>query len=270
MSPAWGQLGIVAATISLVMMALWWVQWRRQDASLVDAGWAGGIGLGALLLCWLGEGEANRRLLVAIMGGLWSLRLTTHLVRDRLLGKPEDGRYQMLRAQWGSGAQPRFFVFFQFQAVLVAFFVLPFLVIAADVRPLGGIGMWLGVAIWMLAIAGESLADHQLARWRQDPANHGRTCRAGLWRYSRHPNYFCEWLLWWAYVAIAAGTIWVWLAVLVPVVLLILLLTVTGIPYTEKRALASRGDDYRDYQRTTSPFIPWFPRVRAASPKEPS
>lgn len=269
MTPAWWQLGIVAALISAVMVVLWVVQRLRQDASLVDAGWAGGIGLGALLLCCLGDGDSTRRAVVAVMVGLWSLRLTTHLVRDRLLGKPEDGRYQMLRSQWGAGAQPRFFIFFQFQAVLVAFFVLPILVIAADPRPFAGIGAWIGVVIWMLAIAGESLADHQLAQWRQDPANHGRTCRGGLWRYSRHPNYFCEWLLWWSYVAIAAGTPWMWLAVLVPVVLLILLLTVTGIPYTEKRALVSRGDDYRDYQRTTSPFIPWFPR-RAANRQEPS
>ncbi len=258
--PAWLHLLIVAAVIAPVMAILWEIQRRRRDASLVDAGWSAGIGVGAVLLLILGEGDATRRVVVACMVGLWSLRLTTHLVRDRLIGKPEDGRYRMLREQWGAKAQPWFFVFFQFQAVLVVFFVLPFVVIAATTAPFGAWYDWLGMGVWTLAIAGVALADHQLARWRGDPANHGRTCRGGLWRYSRHPNYFSEWLLWFAYVALSAGGAWWAVTLSVPLVLLFLLLFVTGIPYTEKRALASRGDDYRAYQRATSPFIPWFPR----------
>jgi steroid 5-alpha reductase family enzyme len=260
MMPAWWHLALVAAMISPVMVVLWEVQRRRMDASLVDAGWAAGIGVGGVLLLLLGEGDSTRRMIVGAMVGVWSLRLTVHLVRDRLIGKPEDGRYQMLREKWGAQAQPWFFVFFQFQAVLVVFFVLPFVVIAATSMPFGAWYDWLGLAVWLVAVSGESLADHQLARWRADPANHGRTCRGGLWRYSRHPNYFCEWLLWFAYVALAAASSWWPVALIVPIVLLLLLLMVTGIPYTEKRALASRGDDYRAYQRATSPFIPWFPR----------
>ncbi len=265
MTPLWWHLGLVAGVMALVMVVLWEIQRRRQDASLVDAGWAAGIGLGGMLVLALGEGDGLRRLIVAGMVGAWALRLTVHLVRDRLIGKPEDGRYQMLRAAWGERAQPWFFLFFQFQAVLVAFFVLPFVIIAAVPAPFGSWSDWFGVGIWAVALVGEALADHQLARWRADPRNHGRTCRGGLWRYSRHPNYFCEWLLWFAYVALAGVGAWWLLSALVPTVLLLLLLTVTGIPYTEKRALLTRGDDYRAYQRATSPFIPWFPRPESPS-----
>lgn len=265
MMPIWWHLVLVAAVISPAMIILWEIQRRRSDASLVDAGWSAGIGLGAALLLLLGEGDVTRRLVVGAMVGTWSLRLTVHLVRDRLIGKPEDGRYRMLREKWGDQAQFWFFLFFQFQAVLVVFFVLPFVVIAATSAPFGAWYDWLGLAVWVLAIAGEGIADRQLARWRADPANHGRTCRGGLWRYSRHPNYFCEWLLWFAYVALAVGGAWWPLTLIVPIVLLLLLLFVTGIPYTEKRALASRGEDYRAYQRATSPFIPWFPRSESPS-----
>jgi steroid 5-alpha reductase family enzyme len=260
----WWHLVIVAAVISPVMAVLWEIQRRRRDASLVDAGWAAGIGVGGVLLLLLGEGDQTRRLVTALLVCAWSLRLTVYLVRDRLIGKPEDGRYAMLREKWGTQAQVWFFLFFQFQAVLVVFFVLPFVVIAATTAPFGAWYDWLGLSLWLAAFAGVALADRQLARWRGDPANHGRTCRGGLWRYSRHPNYFCEWLLWFAYVALAAGGGYWPLTLVVPLVLLLLLLFVTGIPYTEQRALASRGDDYRAYQRATSAFIPWFPRPESS------
>jgi steroid 5-alpha reductase family enzyme len=265
MIPVWWHLLLVAAVMSPVMIVLWEIQRRRADASLVDAGWSAGIGCGAVVVLALGSGDATRCLVVGALVGLWSLRLTAHLVRDRLIGKPEDGRYRMLREKWGQQAQFWFFIFFQFQAVLVVFFVLPFVVIAATPEPFGAWYDWLGVIVWLLAITGEAIADRQLAQWRADPNNHGRTCRRGLWRYSRHPNYFCEWLVWFAYVALAAGGGWWPLTLVVPLILLLLLLFVTGIPYTEKRALASRGEDYRAYQRATSPFFPWFPRSETLS-----
>lgn len=111
-----------------------------------------------------------------------------------------------------------------------------------------------------MGFGGVALADWQLARFKSQADSRGKTCRAGLWRYSRHPNYFFEWLHWCAYLLLALGGPYSWLAAITPLVLLYFLLFVTGIPPTEKQALASRGDDYRDYQRTTSPFVPWFPR----------
>jgi steroid 5-alpha reductase family enzyme len=114
-----------------------------------------------------------------------------------------------------------------------------------------------GVIVWLIAVAGETIADRQLARFRRDPANRGQVCRAGLWRYSRHPNYFFEWVHWLSYVLIGHGE---WLTWIGPVGMLLFLFRVTGIPYTEMQALKSRGDRYREYQSTTNVFFPWFPR----------
>jgi len=144
--------------------------------------------------------------------------------------------------------------------VLTAVFAVPFLVVALTPERLPLPALVAAVLIWLLAVGGETLADRQLAAWRADPAHRGRTCRAGLWRYSRHPNYFFEWLHWWSYPLLAWGSPEWWLTLLGPALMLYTLLKVTGIPYTEQQALASRGDDYRAYQRTTSAFVPWFPK----------
>ena len=129
-----------------------------------------------------------------------------------------------------------------------------------NTAPAFSIWEWCGLALYVLAIGGEWMADRQLTRFRNDPDNRGRTCRTGLWRYSRHPNYFFESLHWWAYVVMAIGLPSWWLTLIAPVLMTISLLFVSGIPLAEAQALASRGDDYRDYQRRTSPFIPWFPK----------
>ena len=128
---------------------------------------------------------------------------------------------------------------------------------------------WVGVGIWILAIGGESIADRQLARFRRDESNAGQVCRDGLWRYSRHPNYFFEWIHWWSYVALGVAWTWGWLTLFGPAVMLWFLLKVTGIPMTEERALVSRGDAYRDYQRTTNKFFPGPPKA-ARSETSPS
>ena len=205
------------------------------------------------------SGWAPRRVLVAGLAAGWSLRLSAHLAR-RVLGEPEDGRYAALRRELG----PRFgrwsFVFFQAQALLAVLLSLAFLVpMSATVegwRPQDG----LAVLLWVASIVGESLADRQLAAWRANPSNRGRTCRAGLWRYSRHPNYFFEWLHWLVYPVLAVGLPLGWLLWLAPALMLLLVLKVTGIPPTEAQSLRSRGDDYRAYQRTTNALFPGPPK----------
>ncbi len=246
---------LMAAT----MAVLWLVQRARRDAGVVDVGWTAGLGMLAVLYAAAGTGDPKRRLLVAVMAGGWSLRLAWHLLADRIIGKPEDGRYQALRAQWGNRAQARFFLFFEIQAVAAVALSLPFLVAMRGGGTLGAAGIG-GVAVWVVAVLGEALADAQLARFRADPSHRGTTCRAGLWRASRHPNYFFEWLHWWSYVLLAAGSPAWWLALIGPALMLYFLVKVTGIPATEAHALASRGDEYRDYQHTTSAFVPWFPK----------
>lgn len=248
------------ALMALVMLALWEVQRRRGDASVVDAAWTAGLGLLAVAYAAALPGEGGRRLLVAALAGAWSARLAVHLVRDRVIGKPEDARYREMRRQWGARAQVEFFWYFQAQALAAALFSVPFLLAMRDLRPFPGVPDALAALVWLVAVGGESLADAQLARFRADPANRGRTCRAGLWGWSRHPNYFFEWLHWWAYVPLALGAPWGWLSLFGPAAMLYLLFRVTGIPKNEARALETRGDDYRDYQRRTSVFIPLPPR----------
>lgn len=142
-------------------------------------------------------------------------------------------------------------------------FSLPILIAARNPAPGPAWYDWLGVAIWVLALGGESLADRQLARFRRDPANRGGVCQQGLWRYSRHPNYFFEWLHWWAYVAMGLAGPFGWVTLAGPAVMLFFLLKVTGVPPTEARALESRGEAYRAYQRTTNAFFPGPPRPQS-------
>lgn len=246
--------------VSLIMGVLWLIQWRRRDAGIVDVGWAANLGLLAIFYALTSAGDPARRGLVALLAALWSFRLAGYLLLNRVVGKPEDGRYQTLRAGWGHNAQVFFFGFFQAQALLDGLFSLPFW-IAIHHQP-GSLRVWewSAITLWIIAVLGEAHADAQLAGFRADPGNRGRTCRVGWWRYSRHPNYFFEWLHWWVYVLLAVGSkLWM-LTLIGPGFMLLFLFRLTGIPYTEKQALVSRGEDYREYQRTTSVFIPWFPK----------
>lgn len=256
---AWQVLLSGWAGMALAMLASYLVQRWTGNAGVVDFVWAMGVGVLAIFYASVASGDAARRILLAALAGTWSLRLAVYLLFNRVAGKPEDGRYEMLRRNWGQKAQTFFFLFFQVQALWAVLFSIPFLPVAYHSGPLG-IPDYLALGIWLIAVGGESLADRQLVRFRAVPANKGKTCRAGLWRYSRHPNYFFEWIHWFTYVFLAWGSPYWWVALLGPVVMLLFLYKVTGIPYTEKRALESRGEDYRRYQETTSPFIPWFPK----------
>jgi steroid 5-alpha reductase family enzyme len=117
----------------------------------------------------------------------------------------------------------------------------------------------------LVAVAGEAIADAQLASFKRNPGDEGRVCDTGLWRYSRHPNYFFEWLVWVAYFVFALASPWGWIAAIGPASILFLLLRITGIPLTEQQAVRSKGDAYRRYQQTTSAFVPW--RRKAEGPK---
>lgn len=254
------ELVIALLGCAAVMTAMWLWQLRSRRADWVDAAWAALIGVQAIAFALVGDGSVEKRLLAAMLAVTWSSRLATHLVQ-RLAGHAdEDGRYQSMREHFGARANPFFFAFFMLQALVAWLFALPVWVVAND--PSSALSFWVvaGVVVWFISLAGESLADRQLAAFKADPSNRGRVCRAGLWRYSRHPNYFFEWLHWFSYPLVAVGAPNQWLAWLGPVVMLLFLYRISGIPYTEKQSLKSRGDAYREYQRTTSPFIPWPPK----------
>lgn len=260
LSPTTSVLMVLLAT-SVLMTLGWLWQWYRRNATIVDAIWSTCMGASAIFYAVVGSGPTSLRIVVAILGGLWGGRLALHLVK-RTFSEDEDGRYQYLRKHW-NGSQARFFGFFMLQAVITALFSLPFMAVAWNVDgPPGWAWMVAGI-IWLVSVGGEALADRQLARFRGRSENRGKTCREGLWHYSRHPNYFFEWTHWFAYLFLALGSHLFWLSLVGPVLMLLTLYRVSGIPFTEEQALRSRGDDYRAYQRTTSAFVPWFPKKDA-------
>ena len=253
------RLLVAAAAMVLVMAVVWAVAVRIRNAGIVDVAWSANFSLLAALYAATGAGYAPRRLLIAAMTLVWSLRLAAYLCVRVLGAHPvEDGRYQQLRKDWAPTADRRFFSFFLFQGaldvVLSAPMLLPTLNAAPRITPLE----WAGLGLWAVALAGESAADAQLDRFRRDPARRGRTCQAGLWAYSRHPNYFFEWLIWVAFFLFASSSPGGVFTVYCPLLMLYFLFRVTGIPATEAQALKSRGDEYREYQRTTSVFVPWL------------
>ncbi len=258
----WQVILVAWVGMALAMLLFYFVQRHTKNAGVVDFVWAAGVGILAVFYAVVASGSPGRRILLAVLAGTWSLRLAAYLLVNRVLGRLEDGRYEMLRRNWGDKAQTFFFAFFQIQALWAVLFSIPFLPVAYGETPLGPLD-YLAILVWLAAVAGETLADWQLARFRADPTSRGRTCRVGLWRYSRHPNYFFEWIHWFTYVFLGLGSPFWWVALAGPIVMLLFLYKVTGIPYTEKRALESRGDDYRRYQQATSPFIPWFPKREA-------
>jgi steroid 5-alpha reductase family enzyme len=233
---------------------------RIDNYGIVDIGWSYALGLAAVVYAVFLPGWPPRRLAIGAMAAVWSLRLGTHLfLRIRRDHPAEDGRYRRLRTEWGQRFGSRMAVFFQLQAASVAALSVPFLAPCLNRAPGFSPLEWAGATLWLAALGGEALADAQLAAFRRDPSNRGRVCAAGLWRASRHPNYFFEWLIWVAYFVFATASPLGWIAILSPASILWLLLRVTGIPMTEEQALRSRGDAYRLYMRTTNRFIPWFP-----------
>ncbi len=254
----WLALALIWAASALGMAALWAFALRVRNIGFVDVGWAGLMALAALFAGIVGEGSPLVRSLVAMFGSVWGARLCLHLLH-RVLNEEEDGRYRALRVAW-NGSKLRFFGFFQMQALVVVLFSLPFLAAAANPRHAASLWTLLACVVWLVSMAGESLADRQLARFRADPGNRGTTCRVGLWAWSRHPNYFFEWLHWFSYVLLAVGSSYAWLAWLGPVLMFAFLYRVSGIPWTEAQSLRSRGEDYARYQREVSAFFPWPPR----------
>jgi steroid 5-alpha reductase family enzyme len=248
------------AAMSATMAALWKRQRRTKNAGTVDVAWAVGTGVLGATVAALGSGDRGRRALVAAMIVLWSARLSSHLVRRMREDGEEDRRYAYLRERWGDKTDARLFWFFQLQASWVVLFALPIVGPASNPSRLGGADV-AGVLLFTGALALEALADEQLQRFRSDPKNRGRVCDVGLWRLSRHPNYFFEWLHWCSYVLLSVGSPRFGFSLVGPIVVYLFLTRLTGIPFLEARSIEHRGDAYREYQARTSRFFP-IPKIR--------
>jgi steroid 5-alpha reductase family enzyme len=242
------------------MVFTWLLAARWNFYSLVDIAWAYGIGLIALIYGSIGEGEASRRGLLSTLAALWSLRLGTHLlIRLKAEFPNEDRRYAKLKTAWGPSAKRNFFWVFQSQAASQPILCIPLALAAESASSLSALD-FLAVFICLIGLLGEAASDAQLKRFKADPQNSGHVCNAGIWRYSRHPNYFFEWIIWCGFACLGLSGPWGWISSFSPILMFFLLNFVTGVPPAEAQSLLSKGDLYRQYQRQTSRFFPWFPK----------
>lgn len=252
---------IIAVALSLVMIAAWRVQQRTGNSGWVDAFWTFGTGgVSALAALAPLEGAvSSRQILVAALAALWSLRLGWHIAtRTRRI--VDDPRYRSMAEGWGDDAPRQMFWLLQKQAAVSIPLALAITLAAHNPVPHLRLLDLLGTALLVAAVLGENAADGQLRRFQADPANRNGVCDIGLWRWSRHPNYFFEWLGWLAYPLIAidwsGANPFGWLALLAPACMYWLLVHVSGIPPLEAHMLRSRGDAFRAYQRRTRAFFP--------------
>jgi steroid 5-alpha reductase family enzyme len=234
---------------------------RIDNYGIVDVAWSYAFAALAAVYALLGPGWPIRRALIASMVTVWSLRLGTHLlVRIARKHPVEDGRYAQLRRDWSGSLNAKMAGFFQLQALSVVVLGIPFLAACSNASDSLSAVEWVGCALWAVAISGEALADAQLSSFKRQAAKAGGVCDGGLWRYSRHPNYFFEWLIWVSFFVFGLASPHGLLGVVSPACILFLLLRVTGIPATEEQSVRSKGAAYRSYQERTSPFVPLPPR----------
>jgi steroid 5-alpha reductase family enzyme len=254
---------IIAALILVLLFLLtWWISVRLDNYSFVDVTWSLAFAPVAVWYALSGQGWETRRLAIAVLVAAWSLRLGLYLWRRVASHHPkEDVRYAVLREKWQANPPRAFFWFFMAQAVLVWLLMLPVYLITQQTSPSIHLLEWIGLGIWAVALIGEGIADAQLAHFKRTNTDPLGICKVGLWRYSRHPNYFFQSLLWWGLFLMALPAPWGWAAIVAPLAMLHFLLNVTGIPLTEKLSLQKRGEAFREYQRTTSAFVPWFPKA---------
>jgi steroid 5-alpha reductase family enzyme len=245
-----------------MMSAGWVVSVYRRNVTLVDTLW----GLGFVLIAWLTwfriEGVWGRQLLLVLLTSLWGVRLAGYL-GWRNHGKGEDPRYGM----WRRAAGKRFWWTSLFKVFLLQALVLWLISLTIQAGQairvpdrLGAMDL-IGTLIWSIGFMFETVSDWQLARFKADPGNRGRVMDRGLWRYSRHPNYFGESLIWWGLFLIALADPSNWWTVISPVIITLVLLKMTGIPLTEKTTLEKRPG-YKDYIARTPAFFPWRPKPR--------
>lgn len=257
-----GALGGAAVAVAALMVGTWLVSLVLRNASIVDITW----GLGFVVVAWVSalraDAASGAASVLVAMVTVWGLRLGVYLFW-RNHGNGEDYRYVAMRRRWGK----RFWLIslatvFVLQGALMWIVSLPVQVAhVGDARDgaLAGVALVIGLALYAIGLLFEVVGDAQLARFKADPTNEGKVMRSGLWRYTRHPNYFGDACVWWGVGIVAQAVTGTWWALLGPLVMNILLLRVSGVALLE-RSLRKRKPDYAEYVRTTSAFVPRPPR----------
>lgn len=258
-------LALTAGAVLALMFCTWLLALRIGRFNIVDVTWGLGFVAVALVdLAWsAGHGDPTRRFLVAVLVSIWGVRLATYIgLRSR--GKGEDPRYEaMLEDVDGSRARYALLSIYLTQAVGLWFISLPVQVAMFEQRDVGVL-TWLGTAVWLVGFFFESVGDWQLNRFKADPASRGQVMDHGLWRYTRHPNYFGDATMWWGLYLIAAQQLPGALTILSPVLMTYLLVAKTGKPLLEQ-GMSERRPGYRDYIERTSGFFPLPPKRTAPS-----
>jgi len=250
---------ITGAVILGLMTLLWLVSLAKKNSSIVDIFW----GFGFVVACWVyfaltPDGFLFRKLLISLLVTVWGIRLTLHILR-RNWGKGEDFRYQKWRDEHGKRWWWRsYFQVFIFQGLLLWIISAPLLASQYRGQP-DHLSLldFLGAGLWLIGFFFESVGDYQLSRFINNPENKGKIMTSGVWRYTRHPNYFGDSAQWWGYYLIAAAACG-WWTIFSPILMTIFLLKVSGAALLEKTMQLKPG--YREYMETTSGFVPWFPR----------
>lgn len=251
--------GIGLAVILALMTVLWLVSLRLANSSIVDIFWGTGFVIANWVYFFLApDGFLPRKLLIGLLVSIWGLRLSIYILR-RNWGKPEDFRYQKWRREsgkiwwWKSSFQV-----FLLQGLLMWIISAPLLAAQMGQQPASLIGLdILGAVVWLVGFFFESMGDYQLTRFKANPANKGKVMDRGVWRYTRHPNYFGDAAQWWGFYLIAA-TAGGWWTIFSPALMTLLLVRVSGVALLEKTLETRPG--YKEYAERTSPFLPWFPK----------
>ncbi len=253
----------LAACLPATMTGAWIVALRTSQSGWIDATWsfATGCFAAAAALVPLADNQISvRQVLVAALALVWSLRLGIHIAVRTARGGGDDPRYRQLREEWGDAFKVRLLWFLQIQALVGLALALSITLAAHNPAPGLRFSDWLGFAFLIMAVLGETIADCQLSAFRADPVNKGKVCDVGLWGVSRHPNYFFEWIGWFAYaiiaIALSGAYPWGWLSLAGPFLMYWLLVHASGIPPLEAHMLRSRGKAFRDYQHRVNAFWP--------------
>ncbi len=250
-------LSWIAVSLIMTIVFLWAL--KIKNNGIVDIFWAFNFLVISLIIWLLADGNQVRKNLVCALAALWSIRLGVYLlIRVGTHLKEEEGRYKQLRLEWNN---IKFFGFYQMQAFSNVMLAIPFFIIALNKNSEISMLEYTGASLWFISIIGEGIADFQLQYFKKQPKNKGRVCEYGLWNYSRHPNYFFQFSLWISVSIFALASPYGWLGLICPISIGYLIFKVTGIPMTEEQAIRSKGEAYKEYQRTTSVFVPWFKRI---------
>lgn len=253
----WTAFMYAGGSLLLVAVAFWLISMRRDDVSIVDSLWSLMFLVVALVYAAVTDSSGPREILVQVMVAVWALRLSAYITwRNR--GETEDYRYQEIRANNQPGFRYKsLYIVFVLQAVLAWVISLPLAVAISGQADLGFLD-YAGIAVFCVGLFFEAVGDFQLSRFRREPANKGKVMDAGLWRYSRHPNYFGNFTIWWGIylIALSAGG---WWTIVSPLLMAFLLLKVSGVALLEKD-ISGRRPQYEEYIRRTNAFFPGLPR----------